>query len=71
VTSAGLLLFAISGCAALSLFSDTHHHTYSSPELEQRLQALELRTAELESKLAACQAVPAEQFLPTLPGPNL
>jgi hypothetical protein len=71
VTAGGLILCAISGCAALSLFSQTHHHThtYSSPELEQRLQALEVRTAELESKLAAL-GVPATEFVPVLPSPE-
>jgi hypothetical protein len=66
----GLVLCAISGCAALSLFSQTHHHThtYSTPELEQRLQALEVRTAEMESKLAAL-GVPSNEFVPVLPSP--
>ncbi|MDQ3329996.1 MAG: hypothetical protein M3552_04995 [Planctomycetota bacterium] len=46
---------AVSGCAALSLFSQTHTHTHThgSPEMEQRLQTLELRIAGLESRLAA------------------
>src|SRR5690606_9774449 len=59
----------ISGCAALSLFSDTHHYVHGTPEIEQRLHSLEQRVAALESRLAAWEAatVPAPSFSPPTP----
>lgn len=69
----GSLIFvvcALSGCAALSLFSSTHHHNHVSPELEQRLQVVEERAAMLESRLAALEGIPVEHSFPVLPVPS-
>lgn len=70
---AALAVCAVSGCAALSLFSQTHTHTHThgTPEMEQRLQTLEMRIAGLESRLSAYESVPTDQLVPVLPAPSL
>ena len=62
---------AASGCAALSLFSQTHEHTHhhGTPEIETRLRVLEERAATLEARLAALEGVPIGEPIPVLPAP--
>ena len=60
---------AASGCAALSLFSDTHHHQHGSPDLDRRVVELERRAAALEAQLATLTGMPAGAAAPVLPAP--
>lgn len=60
------LLVSSSGCAALSLFGETHTHHHAAPEgLETRLHSLEERVSQLEQQqyrpTSAVQPVSATQ----------